>query len=211
LYSVLLSNLKKMKTHHYNYSLLIIIVLLVASNVFILYNFINLKKSCGADITKSLTDLSNMKAFKVYEFIYNNQVITDTLVKNKDNKDISLRSLITADHLIALHISENNCQECVEDELSHLADKQAMIPVENFIIFAHYKNHDQILKLLEKHKTNIRLFFNKNLLLPVLEKEHDYPFYMQIDKSLKISNLYFPSPKVKVITEEYYKHVFPKK
>jgi len=122
------------------------------------------------------------------------------------DKGLSLkRETIFTKNKYFLHISEKNCQECVEDEIRNLSNHQNNIDSSKICLLANYTERSELNGFIEKYKFQIPVYYHSEKLFNTLDTINDYPMYFSVDNNFMIKNAYIPAPKDTTITTSFIK------
>lgn len=200
------------KTHFENYYLMkkliapIIIGLLLIANLGIIIKYKYLRKGLIVLNTQSI-DYSllkeNIKDY-VFQAQMNENVMLDTsiILKDGNEKIITLKKVFTSEPKIVFRIFETGCSPCLENELNLLKKYLFAFGADKVVIITTHSISRKLLVFKKMYNIDFDVYYCKNLGVPY-EKEYNL-FIFVSDSTLLVKHFFIPNRNMPELSDMYY-------
>lgn len=193
----------------------VLIGLLVALNIYIIYQYKQCLKQKNTQAvlskqTESKTEHKNDLRLEIDNAVNrsNDLRINNIMCTSSDNNISEIKDLIAADSKLIFDFRNVNCNTCLEDEMIRLRIVGDKIGHNNIIYIAKFNNQRSQLVFEQKHLVEVYNIDDNVLGLPV-ENLHT-PFVFVVDSSLIAKNIYVPIKEFFALGNIYYDLVYEK-
>ncbi len=183
---------------------IVVISVLLGLNVFLIFRLNQCNKRQYYFANNSNTVINNLHSVRYYEFKYAGSMINDIQFYSDNGLQLNRQDVFKKDKYY-LHISEKNCQECVEDEIRNLSHGYNSVDTSKISVLAEYKDTTELAGFIKKYNFKIPVYYHSKKLFNTLDTINDYPMYFSVDNDYKIKNVYIPAPKDTTVTVNFIK------
>jgi len=181
------------------------LVLIIALSIFIIVRSININKNKRSNsLHENYSKLNNKSAslerYNFLEYRYSYENLNNISLETEKGDSIDLKSTCNDNLTLYYRYFDINCQTCVLNTLKIL---QKDLPKIKYKIIASYDNHNELIlfKRINNVKSNIYNLKNHYLIKEIDQLE--MPYFVIIDKSLKIYSIHLISPDYKTRNTGY--------
>lgn len=129
----------------------------------------------------------------------------DKKLKTTKEASINLSGIIT-DNIVIFNYSKLSCNECIEDEMLLLRKLIHLIGIENVIIITDYNDISQLFRFQRINNIeDVQVYISENNTFSLTSNIYTFPYYVVIDKSLRIKSFFVPDKESNNMTLRYYR------
>ena len=193
---------------------ILIIVSLIAINVFVLFHVVQLKQE---KVTKNYySNLKNNPDDELYSYrlnfttsiINSNLQLDSVALKDTLNNVIPLKNVFRKGQrqILVCRFSKTHCASCVNFAIQILQNWTDSIGRENILFLGNHRNNRIFKREIPLYGIrDMRVFNSYTFNIPV--EELGFPYYFILDRNLQISNVFIPDKATPNITTNYLENV----
>lgn len=188
--------------------IILIIVALIGINIYILINFYQFKNRATLVIEALNSDSKGILPLKVNLSAViknNNKQLNEAKVKDSLGNIHSLQNYFKQQQkrILVCRFSEYCCSSCVDYAIKYLLEKKDSIGQENILFLGGQTNNrlfNREKKLYGIHQMNVGNCTDLGLSIEKIS----YPYFLVIDSTLKVLNVFVPEKKNESFNNEYF-------
>lgn len=198
-----------------NTLLVLIILALIAINVFTLLKFNKLKQQKNnKNLVNNFQD--NVKAEELNAFkasfktnLKNSGLpLNEISIKDSLNNANPLKKVFdnTQKQMLVFRFSKRHCESCVVASMEVLQKWIGLIGDKNILILGNYKNNKIFQRTMKEYGIKYPNVYNSES-FDIPAEELGYPYFFVLNRNLEISNVFVPDKGLSKITTEYLKGI----
>lgn len=195
---------------------LVIIVVLVAINIFTLINFLEVKqqntlKDSSIDSNQANIVQGELNAYKVnFSAGINNSNIQlpDMLVNDSLSNEVPLKMTLDIGHdqMLVCRFSQMHCESCVNSAIQNFKEWVKTSGVQNVMFLGGHLNNRIFKRTIPLYGIQGMKVYNASS-LNIPAEELGYPYFFILDHNLQISNVFVPDKGQPALTKIYLEEI----
>ncbi len=188
----------------------ILLVILLISNGFLMYDYFNFKSKLEPKEphTQVLDTATYHKIYEAAEMSQFMQVNSELILKTSSGDEIPLKDLIKSEPVFVFDFENISCEECFEQEMNRLVDMANEVGNERILFVSSFASSREHMKMEKKYKVKIFNIGENKFDLPVSNEA--YPFTFVINPDFKTEAFFFPTVDYFKMGKIYYSIVYNK-
>lgn len=183
------------------------VFLLLGINIFLsIYIFLYRDTKRSVSISQNAEKLVAFRTNLITGIENNNIQLGKAMAKDSLNSVFPLSNIFSKEQgqLLICRFAEANCESCVNYSINTLLECQDWIGKENILFLGAYRNN----KIFNKQKSlygisDFSVLNCRDLSLPA--ENLGYPYYIILDSTLRVLNVFVPSKRIPLFDREYLK------
>ncbi|MCQ2974403.1 MAG: hypothetical protein MJ211_06280 [Bacteroidales bacterium] len=175
---------------------ILLFIIIIVSEYFLLKSNLNLKQEISQknEYLEKQTTISTAYQSQFFENIDNCNTLIDKnlIIQDSSYNNLKFSDILTQDYYLILRYSDAYCGQCVEHSISILMDNKEYFDFSKIIFLGSFLSKRNF--ILSKKMYNLidyQLYNCQELNIPA--DKNMFPYYMIIDKNLKVIAVYFPT------------------